>query len=245
MRKVIGGLICSLFLVVNIWAELPTANEAVESAVKPSAVLSSDAVLPVLRPDISQATAATAEVPESESTVKELTNRLGTVESKTNLITSQLANFSEKIATIEKSLNSLSELEQKMSKGASYRFFTIIDQYTEQLSDYLGPQLFKVLVAAIIIILLMLLISLFRSHHKKDEFSYHQSHPVNQEHDFNLMEGTEGVKAKLNLARAYIEMGDKSKAKEILHEVLAHGSDAEQEEANILLAEIKQQRFNP
>ncbi|MFB3078270.1 MAG: FimV/HubP family polar landmark protein [Lysobacterales bacterium] len=37
---------------------------------------------------------------------------------------------------------------------------------------------------------------------------------------------------QLNLARAYISMGDKEAARVILEEVIAHGSEEQQAEAN-------------
>jgi pilus assembly protein FimV len=43
---------------------------------------------------------------------------------------------------------------------------------------------------------------------------------------------------KLDLAKAYMEMGDKEGAREILHEVLQEGSDEQQEDAKKLLAEL-------
>ena len=52
--------------------------------------------------------------------------------------------------------------------------------------------------------------------------------------DFGVAE----VATKLDLARAYVEMGDKDGAKEILDEVLKEGSDQQQTEANQLLASL-------
>jgi pilus assembly protein FimV len=45
------------------------------------------------------------------------------------------------------------------------------------------------------------------------------------------------VNTKLDLARAYIEMGDKEGAREILQEVLAEGNSQQAAEANKLLSE--------
>jgi len=43
---------------------------------------------------------------------------------------------------------------------------------------------------------------------------------------------------KLDLARAYIDMGDKDGAKNLLEEVLKEGTDSEQQEATELLERI-------
>jgi pilus assembly protein FimV len=46
------------------------------------------------------------------------------------------------------------------------------------------------------------------------------------------------VATKLDLARAYVEMGDKEGAKEILEEVLKEGNSQQQADANQLLASL-------
>jgi pilus assembly protein FimV len=50
--------------------------------------------------------------------------------------------------------------------------------------------------------------------------------------------GGSEVATKLDLARAYVEMGDKEGAKEILEEVLKEGSSQQQADANQLLASL-------
>ncbi len=50
--------------------------------------------------------------------------------------------------------------------------------------------------------------------------------------------GSQEVSTKLDLARAYVDMGDKEGAREILQEVLKEGATEQQEEARKLLAEL-------
>ena len=49
---------------------------------------------------------------------------------------------------------------------------------------------------------------------------------------------TEAVGTKLELAKAYLEIGDKDGAREILNEVAKEGSSAQQEEAKKLIASL-------
>ncbi|MBY4675147.1 FimV/HubP family polar landmark protein [Marinobacterium arenosum] len=56
------------------------------------------------------------------------------------------------------------------------------------------------------------------------------------EDDLNLLAGADEVETKLDLAKAYIEMGDQDGARDILNEVKAEGSDTQQKEADKLLA---------
>jgi pilus assembly protein FimV len=46
------------------------------------------------------------------------------------------------------------------------------------------------------------------------------------------------VGTKLDLARAYVEMGDKEGAREILNEVLAEGSDSQKADAKGLMSSL-------
>lgn len=56
--------------------------------------------------------------------------------------------------------------------------------------------------------------------------------------DLGSMDEIDDVSTKIDLARAYVEMGDKEGAKGILEEVLEEGSEAQKQEAQTLIAEI-------
>ena len=56
--------------------------------------------------------------------------------------------------------------------------------------------------------------------------------------DLGGMDDIDDVSTKIDLARAYVEMGDKEGAKGILEEVLEEGSEAQKQEAKTLIAEI-------
>lgn len=60
--------------------------------------------------------------------------------------------------------------------------------------------------------------------------------PVDADDDFDFLSGTDETATKLDLARAYIDMGDTEGARDILDEVISEGSDAQQNEARELLA---------
>jgi len=52
------------------------------------------------------------------------------------------------------------------------------------------------------------------------------------------MPGDEDVSTKLDLARAYVEMGDEEGARSILEEVVSEGNAGQKDEANKLLSEL-------
>ncbi|MEW8385075.1 MAG: FimV/HubP family polar landmark protein, partial [Candidatus Thiodiazotropha taylori] len=66
-----------------------------------------------------------------------------------------------------------------------------------------------------------------------DELSLLQSHSENLD-----LDSTDEITTKLDLARAYIDMGDNEGAKSILEEVVGEGSENQQKEAQELLSNL-------
>ena len=58
------------------------------------------------------------------------------------------------------------------------------------------------------------------------------------EDDFDFLSGTDETATKLDLARAYIDMGDSEGARDILEEVVAEGSEGQKQEARELIATL-------
>ena len=56
--------------------------------------------------------------------------------------------------------------------------------------------------------------------------------------DFDFLSGTDETATKLDLARAYIDMGDSEGARDILDEVIAEGNEGQQQEARELIAKL-------
>ncbi len=61
---------------------------------------------------------------------------------------------------------------------------------------------------------------------------------ADDEDDFDFLSGADEAATKLDLARAYIDMGDSEGARDILDEVLAEGNDSQQAEARELLERL-------
>ena len=58
------------------------------------------------------------------------------------------------------------------------------------------------------------------------------------EDDFSFLAGTDETTTKLDLARAYVDMGDGEGAKDILEEVLNEGNETQQQEARELMKKL-------
>jgi pilus assembly protein FimV len=59
-----------------------------------------------------------------------------------------------------------------------------------------------------------------------------------EDEDFDFLSGTDETATKLDLARAYIDMGDAEGARDILEEVVSEGSEAQQQEARELIGKL-------
>ena len=67
---------------------------------------------------------------------------------------------------------------------------------------------------------------------------------LNTEHSLvappdELFVGEDAIGTKLDLAKAYLDMGDPEGARSMLDEVMSEGNDSQKDEARKLLAEIK------
>jgi pilus assembly protein FimV len=61
---------------------------------------------------------------------------------------------------------------------------------------------------------------------------------VDDEQEFDFLSGTDEVATKLDLAQAYIDMGDNDGARDILNEVVTEGDDGQKSEAKEMLARL-------
>lgn len=61
---------------------------------------------------------------------------------------------------------------------------------------------------------------------------------ADEEDDFDFLSGTDETATKLDLARAYIDMGDAEGARDILDEVIAEGNESQQQEARDLIGKL-------
>ena len=75
-----------------------------------------------------------------------------------------------------------------------------------------------------------------------DEIAFDAVEPqfdAQNEDEIDLLAGEDGMRMKLDLARAYIEMGDSQGAQDIINEVIGMGDAEQQQEANELLESMK------
>jgi pilus assembly protein FimV len=61
---------------------------------------------------------------------------------------------------------------------------------------------------------------------------------LDNDDDFDFLSGTDETATKLDLARAYIDMGDTEGARDILDEVITEGNEDQQQDARELIANL-------
>lgn len=178
---------------------------------------------------------------DKEVTIKSLVERLVAAEEKNNVIQIQIDQLTQRVNSLEKNNGESGVIEPKKVRkhGSQDKISVSGGRYAGQLSYYLGQKLFVTIVAGSVIVLFFLLIYLIIPRRKNVVTGYPQNNsPTKEEEGYDPMAGNEGVAAKLNLARAYIDMGQESKAEVMLYEILSYGNNEEQVEAKQLLEEI-------
>lgn len=184
----------------------------------------------------------------ANSVPKSLDGRVMALENENRTLQLQFTQTNARIDLMEKELAVMVQKTKENTPGKIY-------QQIDRLKNHMGSQLFIIVASCVALFSLLLLVRIFTPrrknsvttnyHHMVDPSgkksataNYQQNISRNPEQNLDFMAGQEGSTAKLNLARAYIEMGSADKAEEILSDVLSHGTDFEQKEAKELLEKI-------
>ena len=163
------------------------------------------------------------------------------------------AAMQSRIEQLEQKFFRLTEIERHDVKVKNADgFYGKIQQYVDSTRNYLGAQVFMVIIAGTIILLLALLVYLIvgsaaglraRTSPMASYFAtaMRSDDDIDNADDFSSENSEDEMnnQSKLNLARAYIDMEDYSKASTLLHEVITKGNSTEQEEAKKLVDKIK------
>ncbi len=170
-----------------------------------------------------------------EPPTKTQEERIAELESANSAMQTKIIGLEERLAKLE---SGEATVEKKYSSG----FYGKLQQYADRAKNYLGVQLFIAIISGVIILLLLILIYLVTGYNRKSVISianYPSAPSVSHKDELGLIDSENSNAAKLNLARAYIEMGHNSQAQSVLYEVLAHGTDDEQEEAKAMIDQLK------
>jgi FimV-like protein len=185
---------------------------------------------------------------------KDLQNLKETTDAKIADLTARNAELEKKISGVDSSVKTLqqqlSDLSQKVQKiekqmVGTFANLAIVTQNLLASLGGLGVVLFVLLL--IILFVLVRLIAKICSKWGKRHNLFHESPTseidthagLSDESDYDLMGSKEGVAAKLDLARVYMDMNEGNKARELLQEVIANGNTKEKAAAEEMLKKIK------
>lgn len=117
------------------------------------------------------------------------------------------------------------------------QFSLLLNKYIKyiQNSRFAKVEYFPLIFFAIAILLFIIWLILYWR--KKMIQQTIESDDTKSEYDF--MGSKEGIPAKIDLARAYIDMSDKESAREVLNEIIVKGNTKQQTDAKKLLKQIK------
>jgi len=117
------------------------------------------------------------------------------------------------------------------------RFAMWVTPYIKYLQESLGKTGFYWLVGGGIVVVLFFIWLIWPWRKRGTKIVVEEEHNTESEYDF--MGSKEGIPAKLDLARAYIDMDDKEGAHKVLAEIIEQGNEEQQAEAKQLLEQIK------
>jgi pilus assembly protein FimV len=158
-----------------------------------------------------------------EATSQQYQERLGTIEQ-------QNQELKVKIKEVDSNLNDLrqeikKEHEERSKHHQIFSLSGLLHSYEHLVNNFFSADELKLLAAlAFVLIIWWSLLHYRRS--KQGE---------TKKPNYDFMSGEEGMNAKLDLARAYIDMSDKESARKVLAEVRGFGNNKQKAEAEELL----------
>lgn len=161
---------------------------------------------------------------------EDISSRLAALENSSSIL-------QNKIDSLQEQFNSMAATMQQLGQNQNISFIKWLETNIS-ISYFIIISSTIILALVLLIILHIFTLKNIRSKTSTLEVEKKKS-DVASDDDFDLMSAKEGMPAKLNLARAYIDMGDNEKATKLLQEVVASGDQTLQNEAQILFKKIQ------
>lgn len=106
-------------------------------------------------------------------------------------------------------------------------------------SPYFMPVTIIVLIVVVVLLVILLIVSMVRAAAKRKRNNPDDQSLEMTNENLNAVSDGDMMEAKLDMARALMEMGEQDAAKEALYEVLQHGSEGQSKMAESLLKQIE------
>ena len=156
--------------------------------------------------------------------------------------------INEQIANLQMQNVQLYDQINRLSQQLNESHRQIVNEAQQQITTSHKISLMKWAGIAFIFSFLLVLITLIVPQLKKQNLRsiQKQGEPVIKpvveeeiENEYDFMSSQEAVPVKIDLARAYLEMGENEAAREVLEAILAQGNEVQRAEAERLLSTVK------
>lgn len=172
-----------------------------------------------------------------------LQQRLTAIEGSSNTLQKQIAILGQYVIGLDEQISQMRSQLQKLNQVQTDSQFkpgtSEAKTQSTGITGYIQNQLlakswFRLILAVIAVAILLFFWDIF--YRRREKKMPQITEGIKEEYDF--MSGEEGVAARLNLARAYVDMGNNQAAEQILKEVMARGNETQKAEAEKLLQKI-------
>ena len=154
-------------------------------------------------------------------------------------LASRLNQLSTTIQVVNQQASVIAALQQAVTKLKSEVSLEQNAGLIAHLKHNMGSFLFYMLMLGLLFVLLLL--ARIAWPYKKTQQQIPAKDAASKQSDYDYMATPDAMPVKLDLARAYIAMGDIDQAKQVLDEVLIQGNKEQQSQAQALLDEIGDQ----
>lgn len=175
---------------------------------------------------------------------RQIQDQIADLQSSNNVLKAQILVLGEHVNTLEEKITKMELAQAQEAQKPWPKFWNktkaLLNQYFNEFQFSLNNRIFLILIGILVGCLLLLIWSVTaRSWKKKSiETSPHDLKQINLGNDdqdsYDPMSEEGGIAAKINLARAYIDMGNTLSAKALLDEIIATGDQMQKEEAKKL-----------
>lgn len=179
-----------------------------------------------------------AEEPKGQYSTPALDSRISTLELQNSTLQGQLTTMGHQLNAIQQQIIQLKTPKVESSSLPIKLDTTSVKSFIVSMQNKLGTLGFILTVIFGFLFIIFFLRGLFAGASKRKASLTAAVAPTVNKEEYDFLGSEESIPAKLNLAHAYLEMGNHIAARDVLNEVILKGDLAQQAEARELLNKI-------
>ncbi len=172
---------------------------------------------------------------------RQVSTQFNQIEQQNQTLQTEITHVQQMLTGITQQMTVITEKLALNSSAALSQSAISIDNSSQHLTDISPKEKLSTIIFAIAIILIAIL---WWPWSKGTIIARQRKEPVinnstdNDEEEYDFMNSREAIPAKLDLARAYIDMSDYESAKRALQEVITLGNPVERKQAKLILSKM-------